>query len=42
MDNIDVCWDCRGCEWFIGGECDGRDNLCSEYEPYDIDCREGW
>lgn len=42
MLNDEICGKCYDCEWFVGGECDGRVNSCGEYEPVNIDGREGW
>lgn len=36
----EICSKCNGCEWFVGGECDGRETPCPQYEPVNIDGRE--
>ena len=41
MLNEDICKDCYGCEWYVGGECEGEYVICAEYEPVNIDGREG-
>ena len=40
MLNDEICGKCYDCEWFVGGECRGRDKPCDEYEPVNIDGRE--